>query len=104
MGDLLQNLLPNKTFQDQFAKMSGSRTTAWNSFRMKKAAGVSDIDEVVRRFETQEETAKHLQELQVAKLVPDMLEDIFQKKILIFRFKQKEFENVIGHGSLGYRI
>jgi hypothetical protein len=32
---------------------------------MKKAAGVSDIDEVVRRFETQEETAKHLQELQV---------------------------------------
>ena len=33
---------------------------------MKKAAGVSDIGEVVRRFETQEETAKHLQELQVA--------------------------------------
>ena len=33
--------------------------------RMKKAAGVSDIEEVVRRFETQEETAKHLQELQV---------------------------------------
>ena len=32
---------------------------------MKKAAGVSDIEEVVRRFETQEETAKHLQELQV---------------------------------------
>ena len=26
--------------------------------------GVSDIDEVVRRFETQEETAHHLQELQ----------------------------------------
>ena len=33
--------------------------------RMKKAAGVSDIEEVVRRFETQEETATHLQELQV---------------------------------------
>ncbi len=33
--------------------------------RMKKAAGVSDIEEVVKRFETQEETAKHLQELQV---------------------------------------
>ena len=33
--------------------------------RMKKAAGVSDIDEVVRRFETQEETANHLIELQV---------------------------------------
>ena len=32
--------------------------------RMKKAAGVSDIDEVVRRFETQEETTKHLLELQ----------------------------------------
>jgi hypothetical protein len=32
--------------------------------RMKKAAGVSDIDEVVRRFQTQEETAKHLHELQ----------------------------------------
>ena len=32
--------------------------------RMKKAAGVSDVDEVVRRFETQEETASHLQELQ----------------------------------------
>lgn len=32
--------------------------------RMKKAAGVSDVDEVVRRFETQGETAKHLQELQ----------------------------------------
>ncbi|CAB4070009.1 unnamed protein product [Lepeophtheirus salmonis] len=32
--------------------------------RMKKAAGVSDIDEVVHRFETQEETANHLQELQ----------------------------------------
>lgn len=32
--------------------------------RMKKAAGVSDVDEVVRRFETQEETANHLQELQ----------------------------------------
>ncbi len=32
---------------------------------MKKAAGVSDVDEVVRRFETQEETARHLQELQV---------------------------------------
>ena len=31
---------------------------------MKKAAGVSDVDEVVRRFETQEETANHLQELQ----------------------------------------
>ena len=31
---------------------------------MKKAAGVSDVDEVVRRFETQEETASHLQELQ----------------------------------------
>ena len=29
--------------------------------KMKKAAGVSDIDEVVRRFETQEETANHLQ-------------------------------------------
>ena len=26
--------------------------------------GVSDVDEVVRRFETQEETANHLQELQ----------------------------------------
>ena len=33
--------------------------------RMKKAAGVSDIDEVVRRFETQEETTNHLLELQV---------------------------------------
>jgi len=32
---------------------------------MKKAAGVSDVEEVVKRFETQEETAKHLQELQV---------------------------------------
>lgn len=32
--------------------------------RMKKAAGVSDVDEVVRRFETQEETTKHLLELQ----------------------------------------
>ncbi len=32
--------------------------------KMKKAAGVSDINEVVRRFETQEETAHHLQELQ----------------------------------------
>ena len=32
---------------------------------MKKAAGVSDVDEVVRRFETQEETTKHLSELQV---------------------------------------
>merc|ERR1711884_691101 len=32
--------------------------------RMKKAAGVSDIDEVVRRFETQEETTNHLLELQ----------------------------------------
>jgi hypothetical protein len=31
---------------------------------MKKAAGVSDVDEVVRRFETQEETANHLHELQ----------------------------------------
>ena len=29
--------------------------------KMKKAAGVSDIDEVVKRFETQEETASHLQ-------------------------------------------
>ena len=34
--------------------------------RMKKAAGVSDIDEVVRRFETQEETTNHLLELQVS--------------------------------------
>ena len=33
--------------------------------KMKKASGVSDIDEVVRRFETQEETSGHLQELQV---------------------------------------
>ena len=33
--------------------------------RMKKAAGVSDVDEVVRRFETQEETTNHLLELQV---------------------------------------
>ena len=33
--------------------------------RMKKAAGVSDTDEVVRRFETQEETTNHLLELQV---------------------------------------
>ena len=33
--------------------------------RMKKAAGVSDVDEVVRRFETQDETTKHLSELQV---------------------------------------
>ena len=33
--------------------------------KMKKAAGVSDVDEVVRRFETQEETARHLQDLQV---------------------------------------
>lgn len=33
--------------------------------RMKKAAGVSDIKEVVHRFETQEETSKHLHELQV---------------------------------------
>ncbi|TRY80512.1 hypothetical protein TCAL_10729, partial [Tigriopus californicus] len=32
--------------------------------RMKKAAGVSDIKEVVHRFETQEETSKHLHELQ----------------------------------------
>ncbi len=32
--------------------------------RMKKAAGVSDVDEVVRRFETQEETANHLNDLQ----------------------------------------
>ena len=31
---------------------------------MKKAAGVSDVEEVVRRFETQEETTRHLQELQ----------------------------------------
>jgi hypothetical protein len=31
----------------------------------RKAAGVSDIAEVVRRFETQEETANHLTELQV---------------------------------------
>ena len=36
--------------------------------RMKKAAGVSDIDEVVRRFETQEETTKHLLELQVMQM------------------------------------
>lgn len=33
--------------------------------KMKKAAGVSDVYEVVKRFETQEETTKHLQELQV---------------------------------------
>jgi len=32
---------------------------------MKKAAGVSDVEEVVKCFETQEETAKHLQELQL---------------------------------------
>ena len=37
--------------------------------RMKKAAGVSDIDEVVRRFETQEETTNHLLELQVIFLI-----------------------------------
>ena len=39
--------------------------------RMKKAAGVSDIDEVVRRFETQEETTNHLLELQVIFLLRD---------------------------------
>jgi ubiquinone biosynthesis protein COQ9 len=43
---------------------------------MKKAAGVSDIEEVVRRFETQEETAKHLQELQVTEQPP--LEAVFK--------------------------
>ena len=31
--------------------------------KMKKSSGVSDIDEVVRRFETQEETSGHLQEI-----------------------------------------
>ena len=38
--------------------------------KMKKASGVSDIDEVVRRFETQEETSGHLQELQVWTIFP----------------------------------
>ena len=38
--------------------------------KMKKASGVSDIDEVVRRFETQEETSGHLQELQVWPIFP----------------------------------
>jgi len=33
--------------------------------KMKKAAGVSDVDEVVRRFETQGETSKHLQVRQI---------------------------------------
>merc|ERR1719510_1452054 len=32
--------------------------------KMKRAAGVSEIEEVVHRFETQEDTGKHLQELQ----------------------------------------
>ena len=36
--------------------------------KMKKAAGVSDVSDVVTRFMTQEETTKHLQELQVGQL------------------------------------
>ena len=43
--------------------------------RMKKAAGVSDVDEVVRRFETQEETATHLQELQARSTFTSVLPD-----------------------------
>ena len=49
--------------------------------RMKKAAGVSDVDEVVRRFETQEETANHLQELQARaeKEIRDSIQQNFEK-------------------------
>ena len=54
--------------------------------RMKKAAGVSDVDEVVRRFETQEETTNHLLELQVTIFLvfvmpPDFEQNAYKYKL-----------------------
>ena len=54
--------------------------------RMKKAAGVSDIDEVVRRFETQEETTNHLLELQVIFLIYEIHTETKKTRIWVRKF------------------
>ena len=59
--------------------------------RMKKAAGVSDVDEVVRRFETQEETANHLQELQARAEKEIREEAIPQKWNFVLLLLPKEY-------------